>query len=245
MKIKTKINKVNNQTLGTLSLRVIDTVNNSGIEEAKTSKQFLILLETNNIYQQAVNPINVRLISAEVDRVFNERNQLFTEMITYIKGLTVSDDENVRAAAFKIMEEIGKFGLNFSRIRKADKTLRYIRIIESLQLPEYQEALELTKLTEKLNTINRVQREYERLYMNRGNKVASKVWASHVRKDMELALKNHLDEVLFLTNQYETEPWKVLALNLKKRFDEVTVTQPARQEILPVAEEEMNANTGS
>ena len=40
MRHKTKVTKVTNETLATLGNRVIDTVNNSGIDEAVNSKEF-------------------------------------------------------------------------------------------------------------------------------------------------------------------------------------------------------------
>lgn len=229
MKFKSKINRVNNHTLGTLTLRIIDTVNESGIEEAKTSKQFQYLLEANSVYQQAVNPLNVRLMSEQIEGKFEERDLLFTQMYTYIKGLTVSDDAEVKIAAMKVYEEMTKFGLNFSKLRKADKTLRYIRIVESLKQTEYAEAVAATQLADKLNALDTVQREYENLYMNRGNRVAAKVAASSIRKEMEHALKMHLDETEFLRNKYETEDWKTLYANITKRIYEVTTTLSAKQ----------------
>lgn len=229
MNYKTKINRVNNHTLGTLTLRIIETVNESGIEEAKTSKRFQNLLEANTAYQQAVNPLNVRLMSEQIEGKFEKRDLLFTQMYTYIKGLTVSDDADVKSAAMKIYEEMTKFGLNFSKLRKADKTLRYIRIVESLKQTEYAEAVTTTQLADKLNALDDIQREYENLYMNRGNRVAGKVTASRIRKEMEQALKKHLDETVFLLNKYETEDWKILYANITKRINEVSTTLSAKQ----------------
>lgn len=227
--IKTKIGKVNNDTLATLGMRVIDTVNESGIEEALTSKQFQKLMEVNAEYQQSTNPINVKLMSIEVNNKFLERNKLFLEMFTYIKGLTFSDDTEMREAAQKIYEELTKFGTNFSNIRLADKTMRYIRIIESLQQPEMAEAVLTTQLTAKLAKLYTVQREYEDLYMGKGNRVAGKVTPTSIRKRMGIALKKHLEETGFLYEKYETEAWKTLYTNLNKRFDEVSIAQTSEK----------------
>lgn len=38
---KSGVNKLTNETLATLSLRTIEAVSNSGIEQAQTSKQFI------------------------------------------------------------------------------------------------------------------------------------------------------------------------------------------------------------
>lgn len=232
MKIKTKISKVSIQSLGTLVIRVIDTVNNSGIEEAKTSKLFQKMVALNQSYQQAVDPINVKVISSQIEEMFSKRGQFFTEFIIYCKGLTVADDAEVKAAAIKIYDEISKFGLNFSKLNKSDKTLRYIRIIESLKQPEFTIALQKTKLTDKLNTLDTTQRAYEDLYMGRGNLVAGKVFASNLRNDMETVIKKHLDEVAYLSEDKNTEEWKTLYSNLKKRYEEINGSIRKRQ-VLP------------
>ncbi len=245
-KIKTKISRVNNDTLATLGMRVIDTVNESGIEEAIGSKQFLNLKEANARYQLSTNPINLKLLSSKVEEKFRERNQLFTEIYTYVKGQTVADDAEVKTAALKVYEELTKFGINFSKLRQADMTMRYIRIIESLQQPEFAEVLVTTKLTAKLAALNTAQREYEDLYMGRGNRVAGKVAPSSIRKQMENALKKHLEETGFLYEKYETEAWKTLYANLRKRFDEVSIAQvPAKQDAQPSAVETSQAGAAS
>ncbi len=229
MKYKSKVTRVTNETLATLGNRVIETVNNSGIEEAVDSKQFQQLLEVNASYQEATNPLNVKQMSSDINNSFDERYRLFQNLIIYIKGMTLSNDEEVRNAALKIWVEISKFRMNFSKLRKADMTLRYIRIIESLKMTELADAILKVKLTEKLNALEAVQLEYESLYINRGNLVAGKVTPSNLRKEMEKALKKHLDETAYLSEKYETEAWKTLNANLRKRFDEVSVTMPEKQ----------------
>ncbi len=218
-----KLTRVSNGTLATLGMRVVDTVDESGIEEAVESKQFRNLKVANDDYQSATNPVNVKLLSENIEDLFKARKQNFTDICTCVKGLTVSDDEVVKKAALRIYEELTKFGKNFSRVRKADLTMRYARIIESLQKPEYAELLLTTKLTAKLTAFSAVQRAYEEQYMGRGNRIAGKVAPSSIRKQLENALKKHLEETFFLCEKYETEAWKTLYANLRKRFDEVSI----------------------
>ena len=201
MKYKSKVTRVTNETLATLGNRVIETVNNSGIEEAVDSKQFQQLLEVNASYQEATNPLNVKQMSSDINNSFDERYRLFQNLIIYIKGMTLSNDEEVRNAALKIWVEISKFRMNFSKLRKADMTLRYIRIIESLKMTELADAILKVKLTEKLNALEAVQLEYESLYINRGNLVAGKVTPSNLRKKIEKELKKHLDETAYIRDK--------------------------------------------
>lgn len=244
MKIKSKISKVSTQSLGTLCLRIIDTVNNSGVEEVKSSKNFLRLLEVNNLYQDAVNPINIKMLTAKIDEKFIQRDTLFAELYTYVKGLTVSDQAEERAAANVIMEEITKFGLNFRRLRNADKSLRYIRIIESLKKPEYADAIEKTGLTDRLNLLDSVQNDYETMYMNKGNRIAGKNAASSLRKEVEDTLKKFLDELDYLSDKNGTDAWTALYANVKKRVAEMSL--PIRdKQVLPNPNVEKLINSAS
>lgn|GEM_PF-4923340 len=244
MQLKSKISKVSTQSLGTLCLRIIDTVNNSGVEEVKSSKNFLRLLEVNNRYQDAVNPINIKMLNAKIDEKFIQRDTLFAELYTYVKGLTVSDQAEERAAANVIMEELTKFGLNFRRLRNADKSLRYIRIIESLKKPEYADAIEKTGLTDRLNLLDNVQNDYETMYMNKGNRIAGKNAASSLRKEVEDTLKKFIDELDYLSDKNGTDAWTALYANVKKRVAEMSL--PIRdKQVLPNPNVEKLINSAS
>ena len=102
MKIKSKASKVGIESLGALGIRVIDTVNESGIQEATTTKQFLELVEVNNRYQEALEPVNQKDISDAIDAIFKQRNVLFTSIYVYVNGLLNSPDVEMQDAAKQI-----------------------------------------------------------------------------------------------------------------------------------------------
>jgi hypothetical protein len=221
---KTKTNKINNESRAMLALRIIDTVNKSGIADAKVSNAFVQLEDVNARYQIAIEPGTARQVSQSITDKYKERATLFAGIYDYLYGLLNSPDTDMKAAATLLFEQISKYGKNFSSYRLADQSLRYIRIIESLKMPEYEVALTKTLLTNKLAELDQVQLDYEELYMGRGNTFATKVAPSSLSKELNDAIKLYMDEVNWMATRTNTEAWNTLRNNLQKRFDEVNVT---------------------
>lgn len=219
---KSIISKISTQTLGALSLRVIENVNNSGITEAINSSVFQSLITLNNEYQTSLAPVNIKVLSAEVNEKYDERNSSFKKLKDYISGMLNSDSDEVSAAAKKVYAVITMYGTNFSNLKKTDRTLRYIRIIETLKSDDYADALEKTSITERVNTLDTLQREYETVYMSKGSKVASQTAPSNIRKSLETGLKNLIDAFEVFQNQYQTDAWTTLYADLVKRVEEVS-----------------------
>ena len=224
MLYKSKANKIGNQSLAILGLRIIDTVIKSGIEEAKTSKKFTILLEVNSRYHFATVPGDEKQISDSINSMFSERKSMFNDIYTYLEGLLKSPDSEMSEAANLLFPVINKFGKSFHGIKIADQSLQYIQIIDSLKATELAPALTKTKLTEKVNAFYKLQQDYEDLYMGRGNDSSIKIAPSNLRKEMESAIKAHFDEVHWMASNYETEPWLTLCKNIEKRFEEVNAS---------------------
>jgi len=224
LKIKTKASKVGIESLGALGIRVIDTVNESGVENATTTKQFLELVEVNNRYQEALEPVNQKEVSEVIDVLFEKRNILFGEMYVYVNGLLNSPDEQIQVAAKQIFDHLNKYGKNFSRYKIADQTLHYNHIVESLKKAEYVPALTKILLVNKVADLDQLQLNYESFYRKRGNSSVNYVAPTYLRIEMEKAVKLYLDEVRWMASQYSTEPWKTLSLNVEKRFLELNPT---------------------
>lgn len=221
MKIKSKANIIGTESLGTLGTRIIDTVYDSGIEEATTTKQFVELVDVNDIYHVSLEPANTKKESEKIDDLFDKRAKLFCGIFIYLQGSLNSPDIEMQTAAQKILEQFNKFGRNFSRIKIADQTLHYGSIITGLKQDEYQPALEKTLLTNKITLLSQLHSDYESLYRQRGNSVANNVAPTKIRKQMEKAVKLYLDEVRWMANQKGTEQWKTLSMNVEKRFSEI------------------------
>lgn len=224
MNFKSKINRINNESGAMLALRIIDTVNKSGIEDARLSKQFLELENVNSRYQIAIEPANDKQLKSAITSLYTQRTNIFQEIYGYLEGLLNAPDADMKAAASLLFEQVSKYGKSFSKFRIADQSLRYIRIIESLMKPEFAAALTKTLLTDKLALLDQVQLDYEGLYMGRGNSSVSKVAPSNLRNELNAAIKKYMEEVNWTASREESEQWNTLKTNLQQRFDEVNVT---------------------
>lgn len=224
MLYKSKANRIGVESLAVLGLRIIDTVNKSGLEDAKVSNQFLSFEEVNGRYQEAVSPNNLKQQKKAIDALFNERKALFEEIYVYLQGLLNSPEAEMKSAANLLFEKVNMYGKSFGRLKIADQSLRYIRIIESLKKPEFNAALAKTLLTAKISQLDQIQLNYEDLYMGLGNTQSEKTAPSNIRKEMQDALKLYIDEVRWMATRMNTEPWNTLYKNLEQRFEEVNVS---------------------
>jgi len=220
---KTKINRLTNESIAILALRIIDTVIKSVIAKAKNTKQFLNLSDTSNRYQQAIDP-NDKKAGGNIDAKYEERKTLFLSMYDYLYGLLNSPDDDMRIAAEKLFAIVNKYGRTFGNIKVADQSLRYIRIIESLKSSELTQALSTTLLTDKLAVLNNIQLEYEDLYIGRSNTKTQNVAATTMRPEMEEAIKLYVDELQWMTDQNGTADWKQLETQVLARIDDMKPT---------------------
>src|SRR5665647_1090898 len=129
MLYKSKANRVGNLSLAALGLRIIDTVEKSGIDEARSSKQFLILKEVNGRYQVAIIPGDNKEVQNSIQALFIERKTVFVDTYDYVQGQTKSPIPDIKAAAGIVFRELNKFGCTFYKVKIADQSVQYIRII--------------------------------------------------------------------------------------------------------------------
>lgn len=221
---KTKVGRLSNDSLALLALRIIDTVTKSNIVAANTSKQFLELIEVNNRFKATVRPKDAKQTSINVAQKFNERQTLFIDIYDYLFGLLKAPETELKDAATALFVIIDRYGRNFSTLKIADQSVRYIRIIEALKSNEMATALQKTLLTAKVDELDAAQRAYEELYVVRGNVKLITSAPSTVRVEMENAIKLHVEEVQWMTRQAGTDEWKMLEATIDARIGEMTVT---------------------
>ncbi len=229
MNFKSKTNRINNESRAMLALRIIETVNKSGIQDAKVSNAFISLCDVNTRYQTAIEPGTAKQVSLSVADRYKQRSMLFVDIYDYLNGLQKSPDAEIKQAAIVLFEQMSKFGKNFSRYRIADQSLRFTRIIETMFMPEYVAALTKTLLTDKMSDLQQVHFDYEELYMGRGNTFATKVAPSSLSKELNDAIKLYVDEVNWMAIRTGDEAWLNLRINLQQRFDEVNVSSTRKQ----------------
>ncbi len=224
MYYKTKASRVGNTSLAALGERIISTVVKSGIDEARSSKQYVLLEEVNNRYQQAIMPDDAKQLSENISFLFNQRNQLFLEMYDYVNGQTKSPDPETRQAAAKVFQVLNKYGRGLTSVKIADLSVQFIRIIEALKKAELVPAVTKIILAGMLAEFEQLQLDYEDLYLGRGNDSTVRVAPSSLRKEMENAVKLYVEELKWLANGADTEAWHTLYRNVEQRFNEVNVS---------------------
>jgi len=230
MNYKTKANRIGNESLAKLGMRMIDTVDKSGNEDAKVSKFYVNLVDVNARYQIAIEVGNEKQVKEAIDAKYNERNVAFMQMYSYVQGLLNSPDADMKAAAILLFEQLDKYGKNFSKDKIADQSLHYGIIIEALKRPEFTVAKIKTLLTNGVANLNQLQLDYELLYMGRGNTTATKIAASNLRQEMEKAIKLYLDEVTWMANSTDNEAWITLRSTIEQRFNEVNVSMTRKKD---------------
>lgn len=229
MLYKTKANRIGNISLAALGVRIIDTVAKSGIDEATSSKQFIVLEEVNGRYQASIVPGDEKQVSDSIKALFKSRRMFFDDIYEYVKGQTKSPLPEVKEAALRVFTRLNKYGRSYSNVQIADQSVRYIRVIEGLKKPDIIADVTKIMLTDKVAQLDQVQLDYEDLYLNRGNDSSVKVAPSSLRKEMQDAVKLYVEELRWLTNTNNTEEWRALYRNVEQRFSEVNVSATRRK----------------
>ncbi len=214
-----------------LSLRIVETIANSDSEQAKSGKQYLKHAEISQIFQKLVEPSNKQNLTKIIAECYNNRRALYYEMYDYVFGLQKSPDAEIVQAANEIFAALNLYGRYFSNIKIAEQSLRFVRIIEALKNPELSTALQKTQLTSKVNTLDGLQRDYEDVYRGRSNARLGYVSASEKRKELNAAIKLHIEELNWMATQTESEALKTLCAKLNARLGEIYVTKkPTKNE---------------
>lgn len=222
---KSGVGKLTNETLAVLSLRVIEAVSNSGIEQAQTSKQFAELKQVNDNYQTLFVPRSQKIQSELISACFAKRQELFKSITAYVTGLLNSPDPSVKQSATEVVKIVTAYGTNLAGARIAEQTIRYIRIIEMLKAESMTTHLQKLQLSARVDELDNLQREYENLYTGRGNDRLSVQYPSAMRKELTEALYLHYEETCWLAKQHETEAWKLLIAVIEMRLSEVKTSK--------------------
>lgn len=224
--LKSKIHKMSSETVATVGLRLIETIEKSGTEEVKNSIYFSQLKEVNNRYRKAIEPVD-KATKMAISGFFDLRREVFANMYDMVRGLTSSRIASDKAAAVRLFSVLNMYGVkSFINIRKADLTQRYKTIVEALKQPKFAADIEQLKLSDMLTELEVAHSTYESMYRAWGDAQSLRIPSAQMRQEMNTALKNIIDEVSFLSGKYPTEANIVLSKNIEQRFAEVYVTAP-------------------
>jgi len=244
---KSKANNIGIESLSTLGQRVIDTIINSVVEDAKKRKYFLQLVEVNERYRLSLSLPDYKDYTRKINEKLVQCEEAFLDSYDYLKGLQKSPDAEIKAAAVVLFSIVSQFGRKFRSIKAAERISRYGCILEGLQKPENEAAITATLLTEKLADFASSYEEHEILFRERGNVRSVNITASKMRNEMEEAVKLCLEDLQWQARVVGTEEWRVLCLNVEHRFDEMnvsrTLTQPEAENSATMPANGNNAET--
>lgn len=220
---KVKISKMSNNSLGTLTERIIQNIDASTVVEVKTADFYVLTVAGYERYKNAGTKSEKKKYYI-IDVEFQNRKVIFLEFRKYLQGLQISPDEDVTISANKIYTEINRFGHNFVKSKSADQSHIYGQIISGLKKPELSVDIENLKLNAKVLQFETAHRNYEAEYMQWGNFKKSVQTATNLRKDVESALKNLIDEMDWMLRKSPSEAFKNLHTSIYARFDEINLT---------------------
>lgn len=221
---KAKISKLSNNSLGTLTERIINNIDASTVVEVKTADFYTLCVQVYEQYKTATTK-KEKQKTDDIDIAFQNRKFILAEMRKYTQGLQISPDEEMKTSANKLFAEMNRFGWDFVNLKSADQSHNYTLIIAGLKKPELTADLQALKLTEKVAQLEQAHRSYEECYMQWRNFKKAATTASQLRSQVEVALKNLLDELEWMLRKTPTEAMKELHTCIYARIEEVNLSK--------------------
>lgn len=217
---KAKISKLTNDSLGTLTARIIQNIDASTAEEVKNADYYDAVIAAFERYSTATTKREKKKVDS-IDIEFQNRKDIFLEIRKYLQGLQISPDDEVKSSANKVYSELNRFGRDFVNNKTSDQSHNYKLIIDGLKKPELSVDLQIVKLTAKVVQFETAHRNYEEQYMQWGDFKKSALTASKLRSEVELTLKNLLEELDWLIRKTPSEALKNLQTSIYARIDEI------------------------
>jgi len=246
--VKSKINRMFNEQIASVGIRVLETVKQSSAEEAKKSLYVDQLTAVTYRFQKAIEPDD-KLEKAAIKELFKSRKNSYLNIYDMAYGLTISRDAADKAAAVRIFSVLNKYGTKkFWGIRQSALTQRYAAFIETLQQPEFAADIERLKMTDLVAELKDAHEAYEKKYQEWGNQKSQRTPSAAMRWEMNNALKVVADEIEYLSKKYQTEAYVTLWKNIEQRFAEVYVTAPGstlKESSTPATVPAQNSSVGS
>lgn len=219
-----KISKASNETVAMLSKRILEAVVISGNEDALKGKAYMAHAELSLQFAKAAQKLKRKELSEPVNKFYNDRRDLFAAMYVYAKGLCNAPDTEMAEAATQVFKALNMYGQFLSNLRRDVQSFRYIRIIEALKQPELSAALVKTQLAARVEELDSAQREYENQFGIRSTKLKVKVTATSLRRELNEAIRLHIEELNWLALQTGSEAIRKLCIEVNARVDDLTVS---------------------
>lgn len=219
-----KISKVSNERVAMLSQRILEATIKANIQDTLNGKQYQIHADLSSQFQKATEGIKFKELSEPVNKSFNDRRELFLSMYNYAKGLCNAPETDMAEAANQVFKALNMYGSIASNQRLDVQSFRYIRIIEALKQPALAADLQKVQLTTRVTELDNIQREYESQFSGRSVKRRENVSASSIRRDLNEAIKLHIEELNWMALQTENEAIIKLCTEVNARLSELKIS---------------------
>ena len=227
---KSKVHRLSNKSVGILVLRLFEATVAANAALVINSKSYTALTEVNNRYQASVDPTKYKEQTEAIDAKAIERRAYFLVNYGYLKGMLNAPDVVLKAAAVRVFAVMNMYGRSFNKLKIAEQSFLFNRILEGLHKPELAADLETTKLTASVANLDRLHKEYETLFALRGNEVIGVVAPSTLRPQLNVAVKNFVEELQWIAQINDTEELKSLRDIVLMRVSEVNLSQAQPKE---------------
>ena len=225
IKKSSRISKASNESAAMISKRILEAVEQAGIQEALNGKAYQAHTEISLQFAKAAEKLKRKELSKPVNKYYADRSLLFSVMYQYVKGLCNAPDAEMAEAAQQVFKSLNMYGQYLGNLKVEVQSFRYNRIIDALKQPELAAALTKIQLTAKVAELDDNQRAYENQFVERSNKIKSNVSATSLRKSLNEAIRLHIDELNWLARQTESEALRRLCFEVNARIGDLVLSQ--------------------
>lgn len=220
-----KVKKASNESLGMLSIRLLESISNSKISDATNSKSFESFSKINNEYQLALNNPARGPKTQELSDIDKLRNEALIDIFSYLKGQTKSRVVTTKTSAIALLGKIEKFEPPYSRIKKGDRSLRYEHVAQLLQETDSITAATSLNMKELIDDYLEFHIAYETKHKQRTDQKHATPSPSNLRIDLNRAIIDYIKEVEIMGNRSGDENWRGLLRDLENRISEITLSR--------------------
>ena len=210
--------------LGTLTLRVIDAVQGSKLEEGIQSEEFKKLQDVSGSFQHGVLKKYSSEHTKQVVAQDEKRDSILTGFRMNIQANLHSPLPEIKEAAEKASEILERFGSKIEFLPYSEETMYILKILEEFKKPEAAEIVKTLNLGIWIDALDTSQKEFEKVFASKTNDMAAIgeiESASRQRKALQTSFSAFLDFVSAMQIVKKTQEWKDLANLLQKEIDAV------------------------
>lgn len=219
------IKKASNESIGILSIRLIETINNCGIDDATVSKQYENFSNLNDAYQLALNNPNRTLLTQEINELENLRNEALIDIFSFLNGQSKSRIASTKTASNTLLAKIEKFEPPFIHLKKGERSLRYEHAAQLLKETEAYNTATTLNMKELIDDFLEYHTAYETKHKLRTDLLKSTLSPTSIRSDLNRAIIDYIKEVEIMEQRTGEEAWKLLLQNIENRCSEITLSR--------------------